>query len=286
MVTSPIPGVSVGHHTDAEARTGCTVIRLPDGTVASGEVRGGAPATREFELLDPQRRVDRLDAVVLCGGSAFGLAAADGVMAHLADEGIGFATRAGAVPIVVAMSVFDLGVGDGSVRPTADHGRQAAAAAGTEFDVGTVGAGAGATLGNWAGPEAAEPGGIGWASVTHGGVTVAALVVVNAIGRALTAEDPIARATATIDAWADLDEGRNTTIGVVLTDATLIKSECQLVAQSGHDGLARALEPAHTRYDGDALVVAATGSVDADTDHVRVLAAGVVESAVRHVGAR
>lgn len=286
MPTSPIPGVTVGHHTDVEARTGCTVVRLPEGTVASGEVRGGAPATREFELLDPQRRVDQLDAVVLCGGSAFGLAAADGVVAHLAEAGVGFTTRAGAVPIVVAMSVFDLGVGDGSVRPTAADGRRAAEMAGAQFEVGPVGAGVGATLGNWAGPDEAEPGGLGWASVTHRGVTVAALMVVNAVGGSLRPDDPIVRATTTVDTWADPQAGEHTTIGAVVTDAALTKGDCQLVAQSGHDGLARALEPAHTRFDGDALVVAATGTTVADVDHLRVLTAGVVEAAVRHVGDR
>ena len=134
-----IPGITVGHWTDEQARTGCTVVRFPEGTVASGEVRGGAPATREFALLDPTMLVQRLDAVVLSGGSAFGLAAADGVMVQLEDEGVGFETAAGRVPIVVGMSLFDLGEGDGSVRPGPDQGRAAAAAATAGQSIDTAG---------------------------------------------------------------------------------------------------------------------------------------------------
>ncbi|MDH4171702.1 MAG: P1 family peptidase [Acidimicrobiia bacterium] len=286
MATVTVEGVRVGHHTDAAARTGCTVVRWPEGTVASGEIRGGAPATREFALLDPQRRVDRVDAVVLCGGSAFGLAAADGVMNVLADEGVGFPTSAGVVPIVVAMSIFDLGVGDGGVRPTAADGEAAARAVSTTFATGAVGAGAGATMANWMGADHAEPGGIGWSSVAHADVVVEALVVVNAVGGRLVPGPAGPRAIDAVSRWVrPTDDHENTTIGVVTTNAVLSKADCHLLAQSGHDGLARALLPAHTRYDGDALVVGATGAVEADVDHLRVLTAAVVEDAIRAVGA-
>ncbi len=148
--------MAVGHWTDSRARTGCTAIILPEGTVASGEVRGGAPATREWELLGPQRTVDRVDAVLLCGGSAFGLAAADGAMSWLEEHGRGFPTPAGKVPIVVAAALFDLGVGDASVRPGAAEGRAACEAAREgEVETGAVGAGAGATVGRWRGEQRA-----------------------------------------------------------------------------------------------------------------------------------
>ena len=160
MITD-VADVVLGHWTDLDARTGCTVVLLPEGTVASGEVRGGAPATREFDLLAPERLVSRLDAVVLSGGSAFGLAAADGVMRWCEEQGRGFPTGAGPVPIVVGMSIFDLLVGDPLARPTADHGYLAASGAKAgAHEVGAVGAGAGATIGKWRGREFAKPGGL------------------------------------------------------------------------------------------------------------------------------
>ena len=278
MTAALVPGVKVGHWTDATARTGCTAILLPEGTVASGEVRGGAPATREFALLDPQRTVDRVDAVLLAGGSAFGLAAADGVVRWLEEHGRGFPTPAGAVPIVVAAALFDLGVGDAGVRPGAEQGYAACEAAKEgETDTGPVGAGAGATVGRWRGAQHAT--GLGAALDSHGDVQVGALVAVNAFGDIRTegerAELPPEPATG--------DPFTNTTLAVVTTNARLTKGDCLLVSQSAHDGLARALEPAHTRFDGDAAITAATNAVDASVDVVRILAARVVEDAVRAV---
>ena len=306
MITD-VEGIRVGHWTHAEARTGCTVVLLPEGTVGSGEVRGGAPATREFELLRPDRLVRHIDAIVLTGGSAFGLAACDGVARWCEEHGRGFPTPAAAVPIVVGAAVFDLAVGDGRVRPGADEGYEAclAATTGSALEWGAVGAGAGATVDNWLGAGAARPGGVGTASVTHAGVVVAALVVVNAYGSVLepgarAALPPAAASTvgaSGASAGADNGAFANTTIGVVATDAPLDKSECHLVAQSAHDGLARALEPAHTRFDGDAFVAVATGTAGAmatgtagaetgraagpGVDVLRVLAARVVEDAIR-----
>lgn len=281
MVTD-VEGVRVGHWTDAEARTGCTVVLLPEGTVASGEVRGGAPATREFALLDPTRMVARLDAVVLSGGSAFGLAAADGVMGHLADTGIGFATVGGPVPIVVGLSLYDLAVGDATVRPTAEHGRLAADAARTgAVETGAVGAGAGATVAKWRGPEHRRPGGI-VAATRRGrdGLVVAALVAVNAFGEPGADPGEVADGSVVGSDLAEGAPGTNTTIGVVVTNARLDKVGCHLLAQSAHHGLARAVAPSHTSVDGDAFVAAATGPVEAELAVVRNLAVAAVSDAV------
>ena len=262
MITD-VRGVRVGHWTDADARTGCTVVLLPAGTVASGEVRGGAPGTREWELLAPERLVTRVDAVVLSGGSAFGLAACDGVVRWCEERGLGFPTVAGVVPIVVGAVLYDLAVGDPSVRPDAAAGYAACeAAVPTAFDVGVVGAGTGARTG------------LGTATERHGDLVVGALVAVNAFG-ALRGGEAVPVPDMSAAPFG------HTTIGVIATNARLDKVGCLLVAQSGHDGLARALEPVHTTVDGDALVAAATGEVDAHVDIVRMLAARAVEAAVR-----
>jgi L-aminopeptidase/D-esterase-like protein len=272
-----VPGVRVGHWTDEAARTGCTVALFPAGTVASGEVRGGAPGTREFELLAPERTVARVDAVVLSGGSAFGLASCDGVVRWCEERGIGFPTPAGPVPIVVGAVLYDLTVGDAGVRPTAEAGYAAcvSASAGT-VSMGRVGAGTGATVGKWRGREATRPGGIGTATERAGALVVSALVAVNAVGDVRTGDDEPA-----LD-WPQLPPPLgNTTIGVVATNARLDKAGCLLVAQSGHDGFARALEPVHTTADGDAIVAAATGAIEAGLDQVRAMAARAVAAAIR-----
>jgi L-aminopeptidase/D-esterase-like protein len=276
MITE-VPGVRAGHWTNLEARTGCTVVLLPAGTMASGEVRGGAPGTREWDLLVPGRLMSRVDAVVLAGGSAFGLAACDGVVRWCEERGIGFPTPAGPVPIVVGAVLYDLGVGDPSVRPGPDEGYAAcvAATAGA-LELGAVGAGAGATVGKWKGAEQARAAGVGSAARHAGQLVVAALMVVNAFG------DGRDGAAGPVD-WPEVappSPFENTTIGVVATNATLDKDQCLLVAQSGHDGLARALEPAHSLFDGDALVAAAVGGVDAPLEQVRLLAAQAVEAAI------
>jgi L-aminopeptidase/D-esterase-like protein len=261
--------------------TGVTVILPPAGTVASGEVRGGAPATREFELLAPTRLVDRVDAVVLSGGSAFGLAAGDGVVTLLRERGVGFPTPYGEVPIVVGMSIFDESVRTGP--PDAGGGRAAALAAwsGTAFGMGRVGAGVGASTGTWR--DRRDPGGVGWAVRSAGTAAVAAVAVVNAwgdvldgTGRPLFAGDAGPRPPAS----APL---QNTTLGVVLTNARLSKSDCFLLAQSGHTGFARSIHPAHSRFDGDAVVALASGEVTAGPgiDLLRAVATDTVAVAVR-----
>ncbi len=316
-----VAGIRVGHWTDRIAKTGCTAVLFPEGTVASGEVRGGAPATREFALLDPQRAVDRVDAVMLSGGSVFGLSAADGVVRGLRDQGIGFATPAGPVPIVVGMSLFDLLVGDSSVRPGADKGYRACSAAGADgVETGAVGAGAGAMVGMWRGAAGAMPGGIVSASVAYGDVVVGALVAVNAFGdvddgTGLDDVEAELGNLASLGGFSDIDVSSetgassdagntalgntaigntaigntaigntaigNTVIGVVATNARLDKLGCQITAQGAHDGLARAVFPPHTRVDGDAFVAAATGEVEATVDLVRAMTVLAVERAIR-----
>lgn len=284
-----VPGVRVGHWTGE--RTGVTVVWAPAGTVGSGEVRGGAPATREVALLEPTRLVDRVDAVVLCGGSAFGLAAADGVVRFLAERGQGHPTTAGAVPIVVAAAVFDAPWG---APPGPEEGYAAAVDAGRGMPAvpGRVGSGRGATVGKWKGREHAVPGGLGTAAVSEGEATVGALVVVNAAGDVVGPDGAVlAGTTAPEEAPAFPapsppgvggvpDLFGQTTLVVVATDARLPKSECHLAAVSAHDGLARCLRPAHTRYDGDLAVVLATGAVDAHPDRIREATAEAVVRAV------
>jgi L-aminopeptidase/D-esterase-like protein len=280
-----LPGVRVGHHTDERARTGCTVVRFDAPARASGEVRGGAPATREFALLDSRRFVDGIDAVVLTGGSAFGLASCDGVVDGLAAAGVGLKTRHATVPIVVGMALYDLGVGDATARPDAAAGRAALDAAGTEVAIGPVGAGTGATVGTWRGPEHARPGGLGIARVAAGETVVVAVVAVNAVGDLATEPE----GSDTIDAIADGSfewpetEGflaENTTIGVIITNAASDKIGCRRLAEAGHDGLARAIVPAHTPYDGDALVAASIGDADIEPVRLLTMAAAAVEHAI------
>jgi L-aminopeptidase/D-esterase-like protein len=276
-VITDVPGVSVGHWTDPDARTGCTVVLLPEGTVGSGEVRGGAPATREFDLLAPGRLVERVDAVLLAGGSAFGLAAAEGVMRWCEERGRGFPTGGGVVPIVVAMALFDLTTGDGSVRPASAEGYAAcAAASGEPPALGPVGAGAGATVGNVTGDP--RPGGVGSASVRDGALVVSALAAVNAFGDVLAAGAEPGPVPIAIASASGLE---STTLVVVATNAVLSKTDCLTIAQGGHDGLARALDPPHTLYDGDAVVAVATGAVEAAPVVVRALAVRAVAAAVR-----
>jgi L-aminopeptidase/D-esterase-like protein len=306
-VITEVGGLRVGHWTDARAATGCTVVLFPEGTVASGEVRGGAPASRETALLDPARTVTRIDALVLTGGSAFGLAAADGAARFCEERGLGFATPAGPVPIVVGLGLFDLMVGDAAVRPGPEEGYAACLAARTgPVEVGRVGAGTGATVGapGVAAAGARRPGGLVTASARRGDLAVAALVAVNAAG--VPGGDDAAALAGGVDAasvpggggvpGADGVPGAggapgggvpgaggglaSTTVGLVATNATLDKIGCHLVAQGAHDGLARALFPAHTRADGDAFVAAAVGGVAGGVDVVRNLAVHVVARAI------
>jgi L-aminopeptidase/D-esterase-like protein len=261
--------------------TGVTVILPPPGTVGSGEVRGGAPATREFALLDPTRLVQRVDAVVLSGGSAFGLSAADGVVKLLRERRIGVPTPYGEVPIVVGMSILD-----GSVRtgpPAAEAGSEAALAAwrGTPFGTGRIGAGTGASTGGWRSRR--DPGGVGWAQLQAGPAMVAAVAVVNCWGDVLAGDGRPLFGGARPAAPAVPGGLQNTTVAVVLTNARLSKVDCFLLAQSAHTGLARSIHPAHSRFDGDAVVALATGEIteEVSLDWIRAVAVDVIAAAVR-----
>ncbi|MEC3918038.1 P1 family peptidase [Nocardia sp. CDC160] len=280
-----IAGVRVGHWTDSVGETGCTVLLLPEGTTGSYEVRGGAPASRELDALDPEKTVQTVDAIVLSGGSAFGLASADGVMRYLEEQGRGVPTPGGRVPIVPTLSLFDLSVGDPAARPTAEHGYAAArAAAGDQVLSGRVGAGAGAYVGHWRGPDARVPGGIGYAEKRLGEVVVAAVCAVNAFGDIDDGSPEISfDAVAMLQQLAVTESRSHTTIGAVVTNARLDKIGCRIVAQGAHDGLSRALTPPHTRFDGDGFITAATGAVEANIDVVRLLALAAVTDAIRSV---
>ena len=294
-----VAGLSVGHCTDARRPTGCTVVRCEQGVVCGVDVRGAAPGTRETDLLDPVNLVERVHALLLTGGSAFGLDAAGGVMRWLDEHGHGHAVGAVRVPIVPAAVLFDLWVGDARIRPDADAGYAACAAASRDAPAeGSVGAGAGATVGKLFGPGRAMKGGIGSASVTVNGLTVAALVAVNAVGDVI---DPATgeivagarsadgarrigttRALLAGDVPSLLQPGAATTIGVVATDALLTKAQASKVAQMSHDGLARCIDPVHTLFDGDTMFALATGASGraADTTLVGALAAEVTVRAV------
>jgi L-aminopeptidase/D-esterase-like protein len=279
-----VGGIRVGQHhrVDADATlgsgwaSGTTVVLTPPGTVGAVDGRGGAPGTRETDLLDPSNSVRHVDAVVLSGGSAYGLAAADGVMSWLEEHGRGVAMEGGVVPIVPAAVVYDLPVGGWQCRPTAAFGYSAAEAAGTEVALGTVGAGAGARVG-------VLKGGVGTASVTlESGVTVGAIVVVNAAGEVIDTAtglpwqadqseefgltrppaDQIAAFAARNVEFSPL----NTTIAVIATDAALSPAGCRRIAIAAHDGLARTIRPCHTPLDGDTVFALATGAVEVPPD--------------------
>lgn len=299
-----VAGLRVGHATMAGRPTGCTVVLADGGAVAGVDVRGGAPGSRELALLDPAQTVEQVHAVVLAGGSAFGLAAADGVVRWLDGRGVGFPTGGGPVPIVPSVILYDLEVGGRpDIRPDADCGRRACEAA-TDGPVveGSVGAGAGATVGKMLGSARAMRGGLGVAALrSPDGYTVAALVAVNALGDVVDPRDGrlIAGARRPDGSLADARKlvrggaapsypssaGQNTTIGVIATDAPLSKSAVTRLARMGHDGFARSLYPAHTPFDGDALFALSTGHGAALTDplilgHLGALAAEAVADAV------
>jgi len=273
-----VAGLAVGHFTHPARATGCSVVLCPDGAVAGVDVRGGAPGTRETDLLAPENLVDRVHAVLLTGGSAFGLDAAGGVMHWLEQRGHGFAVGNVRVPIVPAAVLFDLWHGDLSIRPDAAAGYAACeAASGNRPAQGNVGAGAGATVGKLFGIERAMKGGIGTASIRVGAITVAALVAVNASGDVVDPSDGNVLAGARNSADSHhlmhtaaallrgdmpprLQAGMATTLGVVATDAVLDKAQCRKLAGMAHDGLARCINPIHTPVDGDTIFALATGA--------------------------
>lgn len=292
-----LPGIRVGHVTDEKALTGCTVVLCEEGAVAGIDVRGSAPGTRETDCLRPVHLVQRVHAVLLAGGSAFGLAAADGVMRYLEEKGVGYRIRTVCVPVVPAAVIFDLSVGDGSVRPDREMGYQAClAATGGEVPVGSVGAGTGATVGKILGYENCMRGGVGTYSKSFDdGVVVGALTVVNALGDVVDPQrgEIVAgardRETGTfLDTVKVMVEqydqtilaGMNTTLSVVATNAALTKEQTNKVAQMAHNGLARAIRPCHTMVDGDTIFALSLGSQKADPSVIGSVAADVVAGSV------
>jgi L-aminopeptidase/D-esterase-like protein len=291
-----IGGIAVGHAQDEQALTGCTVVLLPNGTTCGVDVRGGGPGTRETDLLDPSAMVQHVHAICLAGGSAFGLAAATGVMSWLHERGIGFDTGVARVPIVPAAIIFDLGIGAPDRWPDEAMGRAACQAASTgPVPEGSVGAGTGATVGKIFGMAAAVKSGVGSAALRlPGGVSVAALAVTNAFGD-VRQEDGTILAGARraeggfVDTAAFLRSeqahvmfgGLNTTLAVVGTDATLDKAGCRKLAQMAQDAFARTIRPIHTPFDGDTVFAVATNALPAP--HMAVLgsaAADVLAAAI------
>ena len=322
MSVFDIDGIKIGHAQDAEAGTGVTVILCERGAVGAVDVRGGGPATRETDLLRPENTVESVNAIVLSGGSAFGLDAAGGVMRFLEERGCGFPTGIIDVPIVCGASLFDLGVGSAHVRPDAAMGHAAceAAAGLTVSPEGNVGAGMGATVGKMSAPDRAMKSGLGIdgaclsfgpqpAGGTEGGVPalkVVAVSAVNAVGtvvdadgspiagvvsadgsRVLTPPEAMGEFLALVQQMAaaaaeEPSPVANTTISCVVTNARLAKAQAAKVASMAHDGYARAIDPVHTTMDGDTVFVLATGEVDAMVDVVGILAADAVAGAIRN----
>jgi L-aminopeptidase/D-esterase-like protein len=294
-----VQGVKVGHFTETRRPTGCTVLLFEKGATAGVDVRGSAPGTRETDLLNPTNSVQQVQAILLAGGSAFGLDAASGVVRYLDEHRLGYAVGDIVVPIVPAAILYDLQLGDSKIRPTAESGYKACQAATAERVVeGNVGAGAGATIGKMFGPKQAMKSGLGTASVrvSNTGIVVGAIVAVNAVGDVV---DPKtgkivggarkADGPGFVDSMARIREGysvrangANTTIGVVATNAALDKTQMTKVAQMAHDGLARTIYPVHTPSDGDTIFAVATGAITARANHgaIGALAADVMAQAV------
>jgi L-aminopeptidase/D-esterase-like protein len=309
-----VPGIEVGHAQDDEALTGCTVVLCRKGAVGGVDVRGGAPGTRETDLLNPLNLVEKVHAVLLAGGSAFGLDAAGGVMRYLEERKIGFETGAARVPIVPAAILFDLNIGRADCRPDAEMGYRAAAAASTDARrEGNVGAGSGASVGKMFGAKQAMKSGLGSASLEIGaGVIVGALAVVNAFGDVVDpqngqiiaglrsakvgplqigapgyfADTQVTMKTFIGRTILNFASRANTVLGVVATNAKLTKAEANKVAQMAQDGVARAIRPAHTMLDGDTMFALSTGGKKADVSTVGAYAAETVVQAIVRAATR
>jgi len=315
---SHLTGIRIGHFSDSRRPTGCTVVLCPEGATGGVAVVGAAPGTRETDLLAPANTVQEVHAIVLSGGSAFGLDAASGVMRWLAEHGYGLAVGRVRVPIVPAAVLFDLWVDDFStpdkahgsgIYPDAAAGYQACVNAMADPAMGlmqgNIGAGTGATVGKLNGPDCAMRGGLGWAALRVNGITIAAIIACNAIGDIINPNtgDILAGARRSADSLKHLNSidaelkglsssrlhaGSNTTIGVIMTDARLDKAQAQRLAQVGHDGLARTIRPVHTPMDGDTLFALATGKKSLAVDLMQLATAAgevtamAVNNAIRH----
>lgn len=288
-----VPGVEVGHWTDLEAATGVTVMTFPEPNVTAVELRGAAPGTREVGLLAPGMKVETIQALVFSGGSAYGLAAADGVMQGLEAEGRGHPKEPWVVPIVPTAIIFDLMVGDGAVRPGPAEGLAAyRARSSAAVAQGSVGAGTGAAIAMWRGPDAARKGGLGCAAIQVGDTTLAALVVLNAGGDIFTLEgDPLTGGSPVPD-LEDMENGpvgrttmEQTTLVALTTDAAMRRVDLHRLCVRAHDALGACVRPVHTRYDGDAVFAVSCGLGDADLDAIGeatfVVVGRAIEAAVK-----
>lgn len=291
--------VAIGQTENAEAGTGCTVFISKDGMAAGLDVRGGGPASRESELLDPLAAAQSIHAIVLSGGSAYGLGTADGVMKYLEEKNIGYDTGVAKVPLVAQADLFDLSVGDGSVRPDAKMGYEAARIAmeSPNYKDGNFGAGCGATVGKIAGMETCMKTGIGSYAIRVGDLKIGAVVAVNALGDVydwqtgkkiaglLTEDGKGFRDTLTYMATDTSSKDNkftgNTTLGVVITNASFNKSQLCKIAGMTHDGYARSIRPVHTTADGDSIYAVSVGDVEADQDLVGSLSAVVMSEAIK-----
>ena len=292
-----IEGIKIGHAENLYAATGCTVILCEEGAVAGVDVRGGAPGTRETDLLNPTNMIDKIHGLLLTGGSAFGLDAASGVMKYLEEKGVGFDVGVTKVPIVCGAALFDLVIGDHKVRPDKEMGYKACINSNKdEILEGNVGAGTGATIGKVLGPEYAMKGGLGTYTVKVGELMVGAIVAVNALGDVIDREsgeviggvlnEDKTSLRSTEDLMISMYDNRknlfngNTTIGAIVTNAKLTKAEANKVASMAHNGFARSIYPVHTMHDGDTIFTLATGKAEADINVVGFLAARVMEKAI------
>lgn len=289
-----IKDVLVGHYTDEKNKTGCTAILFPKGAVAGSDVRGGAPGTRETDLTKPGHTVEKIHGICLSGGSAYGLAAAQGVMEALEEKGCGFDVGVAKVPIVCGAVLFDLTYGSADVRPTQENGYTAAMnASASERSQGSIGAGTGATVGKFFGLEYQQRSGLGSACVElPGGVKVAALVAVNALGDIYDEDGKIIKGACENGVFKNTMEsvlkgykstvtvGRNTTIGVIVTNAKLNKEQINRVAMVAHNGYALSIRPVHTMQDGDSIFAAATGEKEASVDEICIAAEVAMQRAV------
>lgn len=283
MSLTDVAGIQVGHWTEERGRTGCTVVLLPEPNVVAVETRGAAPGSRETALLAPGMKVEQVQAILLTGGSAFGLAAADGVVRELERTGRGHPTPLGPVPIVPAAVIFDLQHGDPSIRPGPEQGAAAFRAASHDpVEDGRLGAGAGATVAKWRGFEHALPGGLGSATVQHEGVTLSVLAVVNAVGDVFDVDGAPLTGGPHLPARSappppDLT---STTLMVVATDARMSRTDLQRLNVRAHDALAACVRPAHTRYDGDTCFAVSAGELAGDLD---ALGEAAFEAAARAI---
>lgn len=293
-----IEGIKLGNAQNIEAATGCTVIICEDGAVAGVDVRGGSPGTRETDLLNPVNMIEKINAVMLSGGSAFGLDASSGAMKFLEERGVGFDVGVTKVPIVCSAVLFDLNIGDYAIRPDKVMGYEACnnAYEGCKFNMGNFGAGTGATVGKILGTDSSHSmkGGLGYYAVQVGDLKIGAVIAVNCLGDVIDPKnEKIVAGALNENQFVNTEKimiqsynnkknlfNGNTTIGVVITNANLTKSQMNKVASMAHNGYGRTMRPAHSIFDGDTIFAMATGNIEADINVVGLLAAEVVEKAV------